>query len=94
MQTITRWPELTNLDLPKPTQIAIRKNLLEPFESESAAKAYWQSSGTKLVLSAPPENAVPEYIEALPEDYYIQLVITDDSGSGIYYLTKGAKHGN
>jgi hypothetical protein len=84
MQTINTWPD--ELELPASVKTALIKHLLEPFQTEAEATAYWQSSGTKLVVSALPENAVSEYIEALPEDYYIELVITDDSGSGVYYL--------
>ena len=76
------WPELA---LPQNVKTALLKHLTEPFESESAAIVYWESSGTKLVVSAPPENT--EYTDPLPEGYTISLVITSDSGEGIYYLT-------
>ena len=85
MQTITTWPELAQIALPQNVKTALIKHLTEPFENESAAKSYWQSSGTKLVVSAPPENI--EYTQSLPEGYTISLVITSDAGEGIYYLT-------
>ena len=94
MKPITTWPELVQIALPSNVKTALLKHLTEPFQTLADAKAYWLESGTQVVIGEVPPQAIPEYIEALPEDYYIQLVITDDSGSGIYYLTKGAKHGN
>ncbi len=79
------WPD--QLTLPQNVKTALIKHLIEPFESESAAKAYWQSSGTKLVISAPPDDVVAEYTERLIDNYTISLVITSDAGEGIYYLT-------
>ena len=79
------WPELEQLALPQTVTTDLLNHLTEPFKSESAAKAYWQSSGTKLVISAPPKN--PEYTDPLPDGYTISLVITSDAGEGVYYLT-------
>ncbi len=79
------WPD--QLTLPEPIKAALLKHLTEPFQSETAAKAYWLSNGTTLVVSAPPEDVISEYIEPLPDNYTISLVITSDAGEGIYYLT-------
>ena len=90
----TRPEQLT---LPQNVKTALLKHLTEPFQSEAEAKAYWQSSGTKIVISAAPGDVIPEYTDPLPNGYTISLVITSDAGEGIYYLTpptKESTHGN
>ena len=86
MQTINTWPE--QIALPENVKIALIKHLTEPFQTEAEAKAFWQENSVQLVLSEPPQDAVPEYTDALPDGYIIQLVIANDSGGGNYYVSK------
>ena len=76
------WPDP---DVPQNVKAALIKHLTEPFQTLAEAKSYWLESGTQLIIAAVPEN--PEYTDALPEGYTISLVITSDSGEGVYYLT-------
>ena len=87
MQTITTWPELSQLALPQNIKLALINHLIEPFQNEPAAKSYWQQNDIQLVISKLPDGIVPEYTDPLPEGYTISLVITSDAGEGIYYLT-------
>ena len=79
------FPELSQLTIPEPVKQALLNHLLKPFQNE--AEAYWEASGTRLVIGEPPEHAVPEYTDPLLDGYTISLVITSDAGEGIYYLT-------
>ena len=82
------WPELTQLALPQAVTTALLSHLQHPFQTLAEAKAYWEASGTCLVIGGVPADSVPEYTDPLPEGYTISLVITSDAGEGIYYLTK------
>ena len=88
MQTINTWPELTQLALPQNVKTALINHLLEPFQTEAEAKVYWLANDIQLIMSAVPDDAIPEYTDPLPEGYSISLVITSDAGEGVYYLTK------
>ena len=89
MQIFNTWPELSQLALPKNVKTALIKHLLEPFQTEAEAKAFWLENSVCLFLSEPPKDSVPEYSDALTDDYIIQLVIANDSGGGNYYVSKG-----
>ena len=89
MQIINTWPELAQLALPENVKTALIKHLTEPFQNSLEAKAFWQENSVQLVLSEPPEDAVPEYSDPLPNGYIIQLVIANDSGGGNYYVYQG-----
>ena len=91
MQTINTWSELS---LPQNVKQALIKHLTAPFQTVAEAKAYWLANGTQLIISEVPDDAIPEYTDRLIDNYTISLVIISDAGEGIYYLTKGAKHGN
>jgi len=78
----------TELELPNNVKTALINHLLKPFQNEAEAKDYWLSSGTQLIISEIPDDAIPEYTDPLPNGYTISLVITSDSGEGVYYLTK------
>ena len=88
---------MQTIDLPQSVKAALLKHLTEPFQTLAEAKAFWQSSGTQLIISAVPDDAIPEYTDPLPDGYTISLVITSDSGEGVYYLTPPTQekpHGN
>ncbi|WP_087871343.1 hypothetical protein [Bathymodiolus platifrons methanotrophic gill symbiont] len=68
----------------KKCQSSTTKHLPEALQKLSEAKSYWQSSGTILVISAPPENI--EHTAPLIDNYTISLVITSDAGEGTCYL--------
>ena len=94
MHIITTWPELAQIALPEAVKEELIKHLLEPFQNEVEAKAFWEASGTSLVIGEIPANAVDEYTDPLPEGYTISLVIANDSGGGTYYVTQEKPHGN
>jgi len=87
MKNINAFPNPEQLNLPSEVTAALLKHLQHPFPTIAEAIAYWQSSGTKLVISAPPESVILEYTDSLPDGYSISLVITSDAGEGVYYLT-------
>ena len=82
MQIINTWPEFS---LPEAVNQAILNHLVEPFQNEAEAKAYWQQHQTQLIIRDTLPS-YPEYTDPLPEGYTISLVITSDAGDGIYYL--------
>ena len=88
MNTINTWPELTQIALPEAVKTALLKHLTEPFQTLSEAQVYWLANDIQLIMSAVPDDAIPEYTDPLPEGYSISLVITSDAGEGVYYLTK------
>ena len=87
MQIINTWPNKADLNLPEAVSQAILNHLQQPFQTLDAAKSYWLESGTQLIISAVPDDSIPEYTDPLPDNYTISLVITSDSGEGVYYLT-------
>ena len=89
MQTITTWPELAQIALPQNVKKALKKHLLEPFQSEAEAKAFWLENSVCLFLSEPPKDSISEYKDALAYGFFIELVIANDSGSGNYYVSEG-----
>ena len=78
------WPDP---DVPQSVKAALLKHLTEPFQSLAEAKSHWQQNDIQLVISKLPDDATAEYTDPLPDGYSISLVITSDSGEGIYYLT-------
>ena len=94
MNTINKMQDLSQLALPEAVKTALIKHLLEPFQSEAEAKAFWEASGTSLVIGEMPIDAIDEYTDPLPEGYTISLVIANDSGGGTYYVTQEKPHGN
>lgn len=85
---------MNTCQIPKSVKAALIDHLTEPFQTLAEAKSYWQQNNIKLITSAVPDDAIPEYTDPLPDGYTISLVITSDAGEGVYYLTKGDKHGN
>ena len=50
MQYINHWPDATKLSLPEPVAQDLYSHLLEPFESEASAKAFWDETSTTLII--------------------------------------------
>ena len=94
MQTINKMQDLSQLALPEKVKTALIKHLLEPFQNEAEAKAYWEENSVQLTIGEIPTDAVDEYTDPLPEGYTISLVIANDSGGGTYYVTQEKPHGN
>ena len=63
------------LTLPQNVKTALLKHLTEPFQSESAAKAYWQQNDIQLVISKVPDDVVPEYTDTLIDNFDEFLVV-------------------
>ena len=50
MQTITHWPDLTKLALPEPVAQNLYQQLLEPFDTELAAKEFWEEASSTIII--------------------------------------------
>ena len=50
MQYINHWPDKTELALPKSISQELYRQLLEPFEDEPAAKAFWEESSSTIII--------------------------------------------
>jgi len=102
MKIITHWPKPEDIPAPITVQTAVRQLLLEPFDTEEAAKAFWLecpstvfvlSSDTNLNTFLPTQSQqirfcmdYPEFEEELPGGYRLLLTIVSDGGAGIYLL--------
>ena len=56
MQYINHWPDITKLSLPEPVAQDLHVRLLEPFDSEASAKAFWQETSSTLIILDPTDN--------------------------------------
>ncbi|MCK6836527.1 hypothetical protein L8S32_06610 [Enterobacter asburiae] len=102
MKIVSDWQGLPSLHLPESVMSALRKELILPFDDESAAMNFWDEVGVTLMYIEPgdvPEDikrhvldviyhiiANPEFVVRLTDDYYLMLSITEDNGNGIYLL--------
>ena len=100
MQYINHWPDMTELDLPTIVSRDLRHRLLEPFDSEEDAKAFWIETDTVLIILEPSDSIqdndcrdqiefalkYPEYTENLKSGYRFNLAVANDSGGGIYLV--------
>ncbi len=50
MQVIHHWPEIHELKLPNSVAKEVWRQLLEPFETEEAAKAFWQEAPSTFIV--------------------------------------------
>lgn len=50
MQTINHWPDLTKLALPEPVAQNLYQQLLEPFDTESSAKEFWEEAPSTIII--------------------------------------------
>ena len=56
MQYINHWPDKTKLSLPDTVAQDLHRQLLEPFDSETSAKAFWDESSTTLIILDPTDS--------------------------------------
>ena len=63
MQYINHWPEMVELNIPKAVSQDLQHRLLEPFDDESAARAFWNETSTILIILDP-----TDFIEDLKQD--------------------------
>ena len=50
MQYINHWPDKTKLALPETVARDLQHRLLEPFDSEQAAKEFWQEAPSTIII--------------------------------------------
>lgn len=102
MKIVSDWQGLPSLHLPESVMSALRKELILPFDDESAAMNFWDEVGVSLIYIEPkdaPEYIKlhvmdlihqlmvnPEFVVRLTDEYYLMLSITEDNGNGIYLL--------
>ena len=100
MQYINHWPDVAELNLPTIVSQDLRRHLLEPFDSEEDAKAFWIETDTVLIILAPSDSIqdsdcrdqiefalkYPEYTENLKNGYRFNLAVVNDLGSGIFLV--------
>jgi len=53
MYTINHWPDITELILPGPIAEDLYRQLLEPFEDKTEAKAFWEESPSTIIILEP-----------------------------------------
>ena len=56
MQQINHWPDLAEITLPEEVSQDLFLRLIEPFDSESAAKNFWNESSTTLIILDPTDS--------------------------------------
>ena len=56
MQYINHWPDMAELTLPKSVSQDLYRQLLEPFDSETSAKAFWEEAPSTLIILEPSDN--------------------------------------
>ena len=56
MQYITHWPDMTKLTLPETVAQDLHQRLLEPFDSETSAKQFWQEAPSSIIILEPIDN--------------------------------------
>ena len=50
MQYINHWPDKTELALPKIVAQELYHHLLEPFDNESSAQAFWEEAPSSIII--------------------------------------------
>ena len=100
MQYINHWPDMAEITLPEAVSQDLYKQLLEPFDSEASARAFWDETSSTLIILDPSDTisesefqdqidfalTYPEYTLPLSMDYLLMVAIVNDSGSGIYLV--------
>ena len=56
MQYINHWPDLTKLSLPEAVAQDLHGQLLEPFDSEHDAKAFWEETSSTIIILDPTDS--------------------------------------
>ena len=56
MQQINHWPDMAELSLPDTVSRDLHRRLLEPFDSEGEAKAFWKETRTTLIILEPHQH--------------------------------------
>ena len=56
MQYINHWPDMAELTLPEAVSQDLYHQLLEPFDSEAAAREFWNESSTTIIILDPTDN--------------------------------------
>ncbi|MDX2505740.1 MAG: hypothetical protein QNL62_14865 [Gammaproteobacteria bacterium] len=56
MQYINHWPDMAELRLPEPVSRDLFRQLLKPFDSEAAAKEFWQETHTTVITLDPSDS--------------------------------------
>ena len=100
MQYINHWPDMAEITLPEAVSQDLYKQLLEPFDSEASARAFWDETSSTLIILDPSDTisesefqdqidfalTYPEYTLPLSMDYLLMVAIANDSGSGIHLV--------
>ena len=50
MQYINHWPDIAEMTLPETVAQDLYRQLLQPFDTESAAKQFWDESSSTLII--------------------------------------------
>ena len=53
MQNINHWPDTAELSLPKTVSNDLYRQLLQAFDSEQAAKEFWDETSSTLIILDP-----------------------------------------
>ena len=53
---INHWPDTAELGLPETVAQDLQHRLLEPFDSEASAKAFWEETSTTLIILDPSDT--------------------------------------
>ena len=56
MQYINHWPDMAKLNIPKAVSQDLYRQLLQPFDSEASAKAFWNETSSTLIILDPSDN--------------------------------------
>ena len=56
MQYINHWPDISKLALPETVAQDLQHRLLEPFDSEDSAKAFWNETSTTIIILDPNDS--------------------------------------
>ena len=56
MQYITHWPDITELALSETLAQDLQHRLLEPFDSESSAKEFWEETSSTIIILDPSDS--------------------------------------
>ena len=56
MQQINHWPDPAELALPETITQDLQQRLLEPFDSETSAKAFWVEASSTIIILGPTDS--------------------------------------
>ena len=56
MQYINHWPDMAELTLPESVAQDLHGQLLEPFDSEASAKAFWNETSSTIIILDPSDS--------------------------------------